>query len=182
VIDAAVDAALAACEIPVTELALDNWREALGATFSMMDREVIACDGALLADPSDQAKLGPAVRTRMQDATEVTAAQGEQARLFQQAWKERLAELRQTAPVLVMATVPAFPTLVADGHGFGHTRCTAPFNLAGLPALALPVPVAPGSVEHRLPASLQLIGPPGGEELLLATAAIIEAAGGYHRG
>jgi Asp-tRNA(Asn)/Glu-tRNA(Gln) amidotransferase A subunit family amidase len=34
----------------------------------------------------------------------------------------------------------------------------------------------------RLPASLQLIGPPGSEALLLATAAIIEATAGYRRG
>ena len=42
---------------------------------------------------------------------------------------------------------------------------------AGLTALALPVPSA-----HRLPASIQLIGPAGGEDLLLATGALIESA------
>jgi amidase len=47
-------------------------------------------------------------------------------------------------------------------------------NLAGLPALALPVPSA-----HRLPASLQIVGPAGGEELLLATGALLEAVAGY---
>jgi Asp-tRNA(Asn)/Glu-tRNA(Gln) amidotransferase A subunit family amidase len=52
-----------------------------------------------------------------------------------------------------------------------------PVNLAGFPALALPVPST-----HRLSASLQLIGPPGSEALLLATGAVIEAAAGYRRG
>jgi Asp-tRNA(Asn)/Glu-tRNA(Gln) amidotransferase A subunit family amidase len=42
-------------------------------------------------------------------------------------------------------------------------------NLAGFPALALPVPTG-----QRPPASLQLIGGPGAEALLLATGAIIE--------
>ena len=46
-----------------------------------------------------------------------------------------------------------------------------PANLAGLPALALPVPSPAG-----LPASLQLIGPPGGEEQLIALGRVIEAA------
>jgi Asp-tRNA(Asn)/Glu-tRNA(Gln) amidotransferase A subunit family amidase len=44
-------------------------------------------------------------------------------------------------------------------------------NLAGFPALALPVPV-----RRRLPASLQLIGGPSAEALLLATGAAVEAA------
>lgn len=51
------------------------------------------------------------------------------------------------------------------------TQLTAPVNLAGLPALAIPVPSA-----HRLPASLQLIGPPDGEEMLLAAGAVLEGA------
>jgi amidase len=52
------------------------------------------------------------------------------------------------------------------------TRLTAPANLAGLPALSLPVPGGPAG----LPASLQLIGPPGGEEQLIALGRVIEAA------
>ena len=52
-----------------------------------------------------------------------------------------------------------------------------PVNMTGFPALALPVPST-----RALPASLQLIGPAGGEALLLATGAIIEAAAGYVRG
>jgi len=52
------------------------------------------------------------------------------------------------------------------------TLLTMPANLAGLPALALPVPGGPA----RLPASLQLIGPPGSEEQLLSLGRLIEAA------
>ena len=47
-----------------------------------------------------------------------------------------------------------------------------PANLAGLPALALPVPGGPAG----LPASLQLIGPPGSEEQLIWLGHVIEAA------
>jgi amidase len=50
-------------------------------------------------------------------------------------------------------------------------RCTLPVNLAGLPALSLPVPT-----DGPLPASMQLIGPAGSEELLLAAGAVLEKA------
>ena len=55
---------------------------------------------------------------------------------------------------------------------------TTPVNAAGLPALALPVPApgAPRAGNGPLPASLQLIGPAGSEDRLLAAGAILERA------
>ena len=50
-------------------------------------------------------------------------------------------------------------------------RCTFPVNLAGVPALSLPVPSG-----GPFPASLQLIGPAGSEERLLAAGAVLESA------
>ena len=50
-------------------------------------------------------------------------------------------------------------------------RCTLPVNLAGFPALSLPVPTG-----GPLPASIQLIGPPHSEERLLAAGAWLESA------
>jgi amidase len=52
------------------------------------------------------------------------------------------------------------------------TRYTGLFNAAGVPCPAQPVPAA----GTRLPASLQLVGPPYAEELLLSTALRIQAA------
>jgi Asp-tRNA(Asn)/Glu-tRNA(Gln) amidotransferase A subunit family amidase len=45
-------------------------------------------------------------------------------------------------------------------------------NVTGLPALSIPVPVAGGG----FPSSLQLIGPHNGEDLLIATAHMVELA------
>lgn len=175
-IDQAIDEALRRCRIPVTELELTGWRDALGATYAIMDREVIACHGGLLTDPVTRAMLGTAVRDRMTAATQVTSEQADQARQFQAGWQRTLARLHQAAGLLVIAATPVFPPpLDGDRPGL-HTRCTAPVNLAGLPALALPVPSA-----GPLPAGLQLIGPPGSEGLLLTTAARIESAAGYRR-
>ena len=56
------------------------------------------------------------------------------------------------------------------------TALTMPANLAGLPALVLPIPGPVPGGPAGLPASLQLIGPPGGEEQLIALGRVIETA------
>ena len=74
------------------------------------------------------------------------------------------------------ARVPA-----ADRRGadiFGIRGLTTPVNAAGLPALALPVPAAggPRAANGPLPASVQLIGPGGSEDRLLAAGLVLEQA------
>jgi Asp-tRNA(Asn)/Glu-tRNA(Gln) amidotransferase A subunit family amidase len=74
--------------------------------------------------------------------------------------------------------VLALPTLAVrppplDEFGRGFNVLTAPVNLAGFPAISLPVPVAE---RDRPPAGLQLVGPPGSEAMLCALAALVEAA------
>ena len=74
--------------------------------------------------------------------------------------------------MLAAPTLLGFPSLLADAPGMGRIRgLTAPVNAAGVPALALPVP-ATGPV----PASVQLIGPAGSEDRLLAAGAVLERA------
>ena len=68
-------------------------------------------------------------------------------------------------------TLTIFPPHLDEGDDLLVSRCTLPVNLAGVPALALPVPAA-----GPLPASMQLIGPPHSEERLLAAGALVEAA------
>ncbi|GIJ44850.1 putative amidase AmiB2 [Virgisporangium aliadipatigenens] len=53
----------------------------------------------------------------------------------------------------------------------------APWNIAGLPAMAVPAGVRPDG----LPGSVQLVGAPGAEELLLAVAAQLERAAPWRR-
>jgi amidase len=176
-IEAALDEALARCGIGVADLELDGWADALTAVYTIMAEEAAISDGTLMADPLSRAGLGLAVRDRLSQAAQVTSADAAVARQFQAEWKATFDRLFQAAELLVLPTVPFFAPPVSNGGKEPHTRLTAPINLAGLPALALPVP-APGS---RLPASLQLIGPAGSEELILATGAVLEAAAGYQR-
>lgn len=54
----------------------------------------------------------------------------------------------------------------------GDPAMSAPFSLAGMPAITLPAP----STHTRLPLGLQLAARPGADQLLLAQAALVETA------
>ncbi len=66
-------------------------------------------------------------------------------------------------------TLTIFPPRLDEGDDLLVSRCTLPVNLAGVPALSLPVPAT-----GPLPASIQLIGPAHSEERLLAAGALVE--------
>jgi Asp-tRNA(Asn)/Glu-tRNA(Gln) amidotransferase A subunit family amidase len=100
-----------------------------------------------------------------------TPAQLLQARAEQERWRAVMAAAMRETSVLALATVPFFPPRLEAASRPGYIALTSPVNLAAFPALALPAPTG-----QRLPASLQLIGAPNAEALLLATAAVIEAA------
>jgi amidase len=100
----------------------------------------------------------------------VTDEQLADAMTARAAWQQELAAQLHITPVLALPTLPAPPPKRDESRGFPITSLTSPFNLAGVPALALPVP---GS---EPPASLQLVGPMGSEAVLCATAAVVEAA------
>jgi len=63
------------------------------------------------------------------------------------------------------------------GVGLRSIAYTAAWNVAGLPALAVPM----GIRRDGLPNSVQLVGPPGSEQLLLAVAGQLESAGPWRR-
>jgi Asp-tRNA(Asn)/Glu-tRNA(Gln) amidotransferase A subunit family amidase len=66
-----------------------------------------------------------------------------------------------------------FPPLLEDAATMPFNRLTNPINLAGLPALSLPVPSS-----TAIPASLQLVGGDLREDLLLTTGLRVETANG----
>jgi amidase len=173
-IDAAVDAALARSGLTVTETILPGWLAAREASGTIIDAEAVESNRELLADPVRRELLGTEVRARLAGGASITADELAEARAAQPHWQAEMAQALGEVELLVLPTVPFYPPLLADAHGIHYTAFTNPVNLAGFPALALPVPSA-----SPLPASVQLIGPPGSEALLLATAAIVESAAGY---
>ena len=171
VIDAAVDAALARCGVEVVDVDLPGWGAARRTCDVIADAEAVVSNRLLLADPDLRDLLGPRVRASLAEAQAVTREQLLRARAEQERWRAAMAAAIRETGLLALAAVPFFPPRLEAATRPGYLALTSPVNLAGFPALALPVPTG-----QRLPASLQLVGARGDEALLLATGAMIEAA------
>lgn len=176
VIDAAVDAALAASGLEVMDIQPDGWAGAQSASGIVIAAEAAAANSVLTGDPARRELLGTRVREMLARGAAVTESELARARSVRPDWQAELSAALRRAGVLALPTVPFFPPLLTELAPPPATAFTTPVNLAGFPALALPVPSA-----GPLPASVQLIGPPGSEAMLLATGAVIEAAAGYRR-
>jgi Asp-tRNA(Asn)/Glu-tRNA(Gln) amidotransferase A subunit family amidase len=77
--------------------------------------------------------------------------------------------------LLLLPVSPGLPAPIplgdpTDDELYGDTRCTAPFNLTGHPALSLPA----GDVDG-LPVGVQLVGRRGADMHLLRCASTVEA-------
>ncbi len=86
------------------------------------------------------------------------------ARDAQRDWRDSLTQLLGDDAVLAAPTTPIPATAIGDREGADPrvlTRLTAPFNLAGVPVLSLPI----GKVDG-LPVGMQLVAAPGRESLL----------------
>ena len=167
-VDAAVDAVLRDSGLEIVELGAVDWAGALMQTYLLTGSEAAAVNANLMAGEDG---ISGQVRTFLESGAAVTADQQDAARAYQLGWKALFAQFLGRVDVIALPTAPFFPPPLAEAEQHDFPQFTAPVNLAGLPALALPVPSA-----HRLPASIQLIGPASGEELLLATGALIESA------
>jgi len=177
VIDAAVDAALNASGLEVVDVDLRGWQAARRACGAILDYEAAVSNRALLDDPARRRLLGAEVLDRLTEAEAVTAAEVAEARVHQQQWREEMSAALDGVDVLALPAAVSFPPPLSHHGRWPYTALTNPVNLSGFPALALPI-----SSAHRLPASLQLIGPPNGEALLLATGLVFESAAGYQKG
>jgi amidase len=161
----AVDRALAVAGVSVTRI--PGWdADTAGSAFGV----ILGAEGfrgnAYLMPYLRQ--LSPDVQASLELGARLTPASravAEQGRAAVRGWfAERLAEF----PVLVLPTLLRPPPLLGQ-HLFPLTALTLPANLAGLPALALPVPAA-----DEVIASIQVIGPT--EERVLSFGRAIEAA------
>jgi aspartyl-tRNA(Asn)/glutamyl-tRNA(Gln) amidotransferase subunit A len=110
---------------------------------------------------------GVNVRTKIARCLAVTDAEYRAALHRRSEYRERLAEVFDRVDLLVTPTLPCAPP-PADVDELAVReqliRFTFPFNATGAPALA--VPVAPSA--SALPASVQLVGAPGDDALVLA--------------
>jgi len=168
-IDEAIDRVLAAAELDVSAIELPRWEAATAAAGILLVSEAWETDHALVARRPGE--IGADVVGRLRIGESIDARGLASARQVKEEWDACLDEVFRRVDVVVTPTLTVFPPPLEGGEELLMARCTLPVNLAGVPALALPVPTA-----GVLPASLQLIGPSHGEEMLLAAGLTIEAA------
>jgi len=168
-VETAIDAALAAAGIATTEVAGLDFAAANTACSLLIDVEAYRVNEYLLPD---LARLSSYNQRNLPEAAAVTADQAAVASRTRASVREWFAALQARHPFLALPTLVGAPPLIGERGPIALTLLTMPANLAGLPALALPVPGGPAG----LPASLQLVGPPGSEEDLVALGRLIEAA------
>ncbi len=169
-IDEAVDTALAAAGWEVVQVRLDGLDQATTAAMTVLDAEAWASDGVHAERAPD--KIGRDVLARLRKASAITPAAVSAAREHAERWRAALSSLWDRVDLLALPTLLGFPPPLDRSQEMVLIRgLTSPVNLAGVPALALPVPTG-----GALPASIQMIGPPGGEERLLAAGAVLERA------
>ena len=168
-IDAAVDDALSRTEWDWRDLDVPDWDRATRDAGLLLVVEAWESNRVLAA--RDPAGIGADVRERLQMGSACDAATIERARDGQRRWQATLNELFTRVDFLVTPTLTIFPPELDQGSELLIARCTIPVNLAGVPALSLPVPTG-----GPLPGSLQLIGPPRSEERLLAAGRWLESA------
>jgi amidase len=167
-IDDAIDRALARSGVPLHDVADPGWDGAWGSAATLLVAEAWQVNRELLSRARDG--IGHGVASMIEIGQTITPDVMQQCRTAMDGWQRSLSEMVSPTSLLALPTLSTLPPSL-DEDEFDGSRLALPVNFAGLPALAIPVPTT-----GRLPASLQLIGPPGGEEILLAAGRIIEAA------
>lgn len=178
-VDRAVDAALAAANFEVVQMDggfRDKWAKA------QSDATIVASVNAWLYDEKFRKEPGVGSRTKavvalgqLQYHTTYPAAVERQAK-----WKADMKRALRNVDFIALPTmqtlpprVPVFggtPAFEARVLGIQNTQAV---NFAGVPAVAVPVPVDDRVVPVT---SLQLIGPPRSEAALLNAARLVEEA------
>jgi amidase len=170
VVDAAVDAALHAAGFQIVPVSFPILDKVVAAAMTVLEAEAWASDQALVATAPDL--IGDDVLRRLRAASETSPVAVAAAKVELDKWRANLARLWEEIDLLALPTLLGFPPSLENAQDIHRIRgLTSPVNAAGLPALALPVPSG-----GPLPASVQLIGPGGSEEQLLAAGALLEQA------
>jgi amidase len=167
-IDAAIDSALIDAGIDVVDVELPGWNDAHAAAIAVLFGEALMVNDDVWRHHRD--RLGADLVERFAFAQAISPGELGDARARREPWRAELAEVLGEVGVLVWPTMAAYPVRIGAGVASPNPACPA-VNLAGYPAVALPVPSG-----GLLPASMQLVAPDHHEGRLLATAAAIEAA------
>jgi amidase len=169
-IDAAIDRALAATGWEIVEIDMPEWDSVATTAGLLLVAEAWSTNRALVE--SHPEGIGRDVVDRLhlgRDSSDQVSLSA--ARTAQSLWCTRLDAVWARVDLLATPTLSIFPPVMEDANDLAVARCTLPVNLAGVPALAMPV-----ATDGALPASLQLVAPMNGEEILVAAGLVVEEA------
>ncbi len=138
---------------------------------------ILYCDAAAFHEErlkSHPDWFGTSLQERLPVGLTYRGIEYARARNTQREWTSLLTQVLGDTGVLAAPTTPEPATVIGDREGAAlgrrMSRLTSPFNLAGAPALSVPV----GRV-GRLPVGMQLIAAPGRESLLWEAGRELEA-------
>jgi len=143
--------------------------------------DVLAAGEAASTAAADEERCDPGRLSLVRYGRTVSGASVMRTEEIRLALRARLHAVMDRYDLLAMATIPIEP-FAADAIApawaaepddllwLAWTPATYPFNMTGQPALSLPVGLTPTG----LPVGLQLVGPFGGDDLLLAAAGRLE--------
>ena len=155
------------------ELPLDS------RTSALFGREVAVVHHDLWREHREA--YGTSVGWKVELAMAVTDAQAEEAARARERYGEEIARLTAAVDLVVTPTLAMVAPPAALGEEPIRDRMlqfTYPWNAVGAPALALPC----GGAEDGLPASVQIVGRPGDDALVLAAGRALEFALGGRPG
>jgi amidase len=173
-ISAAIDDALRTAEFDVLPVTIPDLDTIITASITVLNAQAWQVNADLFATAAD--RLGGDVASRLEQASAITPTQVAEAEAVIAGWRDTLNGLWRRVDALAAPTLLGFPPLLDEVHLLWKLRSlTSPVNVAGVPALALPLPVR-GRDAGPIPANVQLIGPRNSENRLLAAGARIEQA------
>ncbi len=173
-VTSAIDEALHLAEFNLVPVTIPDLGQIITASVTVLEAQAWQANRDLVATAAHQ--IGDEVRERLEQAAAITADQVAEAEAVIARWRETLDGLWRQVDVLAAPTLLGFPPLLDEAQIMFKLRgLTSPVNTAGVPSLALPIPLA-AHYDGPIPPSVQLIGPRNSEERLLAAGAVLEQA------
>ncbi len=167
-IDAAIDSALMAAGLEVTEIEVPGWGAAHEAAITVLFGEALLVNDDIWRH--HHGSLGADVVERFTFAQTISPGELGDARAVREPWRMQLAEIFGAHGVLVLPSMLRYPPRIGE-HEVRPNPAAPAISLSGHPVVAMPVPSG-----GLLPAGLQLVAPDHHEARLLAPAAVIAAA------